>query len=341
MIRILKSNTLWLTLVSLLIVLVLPLLFTSGFVGAVMVLTGMFIVFALSYDLSIGHVGTVHLAHPAFFGLGAYVTALAGVHLGLGFPGNLIMSALAMALLAFVVGIPSFRLSDVTFAIATLAFALISQLVVLNAVDITGGPMCIKGIARPSLFLPGVGELAISSTFEYYYLLLPLVFLTILIYVLLTTSRIGRAFVAVREDEVLASASAVNPLRYKMLAFVVGAAIAGALGSFQAQYITVLCPSELALDFTLRLLIIIFVGGAGSLAGVMGGAVIFTVLPELMRSLGRLEVTPAHQIIIFSLILIVVIIYSPDGLKGIFDRLLKRVRSRLSGPMAEQSERDI
>lgn len=341
MTRILKNNTIWLSLAGLIIAVVLPLLFSSGFAQSVMVLTAMFIVFALSYDLSIGHVGTVHLAPPAFFGLGAYVTALLGPKLGLDFAGSFLISALAMAVLAFLIGIPSFRLSDVTFAIATLAFALISQLVVLNAVDITGGPLCVKGISRPSLFLPGVGELAVTSNFEYYYLLLPLVFVTILVYRLLTTSRIGRAFVAVREDEVLASASAVNPLRYKMLAFIVGAAIAGALGSFQAQYITVVCPTELALDFTLRLLIIIFVGGAGSLSGVLGGAIIFTVLPELMRSLGRFEITPAHQLILFGLILLLVITYSPDGLKGIFDRWLKGARSRFSGPASEHSEGDF
>lgn len=339
--QILRNKALWVYLVGLAVTLALPLLFTGGFARSVMILTGMFVVFALGYDLSIGHVGTVHLAPPAFFGLGAYVTALAGPRFGLDFFGVFLLSAVFMAVLAYLIGIPSFRLSDVTFAIATLAFALISQLVVLNAVDITGGPLCIKGIPRPSFYLPGTGELAVSSSLEYYYLLVPLIFLTILVYRLLTTSRIGRTFVAVREDEVLASACAVNPLRYKMLAFMVGAAIMGGLGSFQAQYITVICPTELALDFTLRLLIIIFVGGAGSLAGVLAGAVIFTILPELMRSLGRLDITPAHQLIIFGVILLLVITYSPGGLRDIMARWYRRAFARISPSAPGTPRRDI
>ena len=339
--QLLTNRSLWLYLTGLAVTLSLPLLFTSGFARSVMILTGMFVIFALGYDLSIGHVGTVHLAAPAFFGLGAYVTALAGPAFGLNFVGVFLLSAVAMALLAFFVGIPSFRLSDVTFAIATLAFALISQLVVLNAVDITGGPLCVKGIPRPSFYLPGVSELAITSNLQYFYLLVPLIFLTILIYRLLTTSRIGRTFVAVREDEVLASACAVNPLRYKMLAFMVGAAIMGGLGSFQAQYITVICPSELALDFTLRLLIIIFVGGAGSLTGVLTGAVIFTVAPELMRSLGRLNITPAHQLIIFGLILLLVVTYSPGGLRDILVRWYRFARGRLTASDPKPPKADI
>lgn len=316
----LKHRGLWYLLGGLALALVLPLLFTTGYARAVMVLTTMFVIFALSYDLSVGHVGMVHLAPPAFFGLGAYVTAILSTALNLQFVANVLLSASLMALLALLIGIPFFRLSDVTFAIGTLAFALISQLVVNNAVEITGGPLCIKDVPRPIFPLLDGGHLIVLSTRQYYYLLLPLLFGTIVVYHLLTTSRIGRSFVAVREDELLAASVGIHPLRYKLLAFSVGAAIAGALGSFQAQYITVVCPTELALDFTLRLLIIIFVGGAGSLLGIISGGIIFTVLPELMRSLGRVQVTPAHQLILFGVILLLVITYSPEGLKGLFDR---------------------
>lgn len=317
---ILKSRAVLYYVMGLAVAIVLPFLFTTGYALAVMVVTGMFVIFALSYDLSVGHVGMVHLAPPAFFGLGAYVTAVVGLNLGLHFVANMLLAAVSMAVLAVVIGIPFFRLSDVTFAIGTLAFALISQQLVLNAVDVTGGPLCIKDVPRPAFLMPGGSVLVISSTREYYFLLLPFLFVTIIVYHLLTTARIGRSFVAVREDEVLASSVGISPMRYKMLAFVAGAAISGGLGAFQAQYITVVCPTELAIDFTLQLLIIIFVGGAGSLLGVVLGGVIFTVLPELMRSLGRLNITPAHQLIIFAVILLLVINYSPEGLKGIAGR---------------------
>jgi ABC-type branched-subunit amino acid transport system permease subunit len=322
--RALKQRAIWTYLGGLALALLLPLFVNTGYARAVLVLTSMFIIFALSYDLSVGHVGTVHLAPPAFFGLGAYVTAILGPTLHLNFAGSLLLSSAAMALLALLIGVPFFRLSDVTFAIGTLAFALVSRIVVNNAVSITGGPLCIKDVPRPTFLLPGGSAYLVSSAQQYYYLLLPLLFFTILVYHLLTTARIGRSFVAVREDEVLASSIGINPLRYKMLAFVVGAAIAGGLGSFQAQYITVVCPTELALDFTLRLLIIIFVGGAGTLLGIVLGSIIFTVLPELMRSLGQYQISPAHQLMIFAVILLLVISYSPDGLKGLVDRIHRR-----------------
>jgi ABC-type branched-subunit amino acid transport system permease subunit len=331
----------WLWPLGALVAILLPEIFKTGYAQSVMVLTCIFIIFALSYDLSVGHVGTVHLAAPAFFGLGAYVTALVGVPLKLGFIGNVALSAAVMAVFALIVGIPSFRLSHVTFAIGTMAFAVASQQVINSAVDVTRGPLCVQHLPRPEFALPGLFNIRIASTVQYYYLLLPLVFLTILIYRTLTRSRIGRAFAAVRDDEVLASASGLHPLRYKILAFAVGAAIAGGLGSFQAQYLTLVCPTELAGDYTIRLLIIIFVGGAGSLGGLLVAAVAFTVLPELLRSLGNVQITPAHQLMIFGLILLLVITYTPGGLQELFGRWKKVSWMQRFGAAATEDEREI
>ena len=331
MTRFLTSRTTWYYIAGLVFMLLLPEIFHSRYSVSVMTLAGMFVIFALSYDLSVGHVGAVHLAAPAFFGLGAYVTGMLGVPPGLNFILNLLLSAGVMAVIALVVGIPSFRLSNVTFAIGTLAFAIACQQVVNSAVDITRGPLCIQHIPRPSLSLGGYA-LKITSTIQYYYLLVPLVLLTIIVYRAMTRSRIGRAFAAVRDDEVLASAGGVHPLRYKMLAFVVGAAIAGALGSFQAQYLTVICPTELAADYTTRLLIIIFVGGVGSLPGLILGAVTFTVLPELLRGLAKIEITPVHQLLIFGFILLLFIKYVPGGLADLLGKLGAALRRRNVAP---------
>ncbi len=333
-----QSRDLWLLVLGALVAILLPQVFKTGYTQSVMVLTGIFIIFALSYDLSVGHVGTVHLAAPAFFGLGAYVTGLIGTPLKLGFIGNVLLSAATMALFALIVGIPSFRLSNVTFAIGTLAFAVASQQVINSAVDITRGPLCVQRIPRPEFILPGLFNLRVVSTVQYYYLLLPLVFLVILIYRTLTRSRIGRAFAAVRDDEVLAAASGVHPLRYKLLAFAVGAAIAGGLGSFQAQYLTLICPTELTSDYTIRLLIIVFVGGAGSLGGLIVAAIAFTVLPEFLRSLGNIQMTPAHQLIIFGLVLLLVISYAPGGLQELFGRWKKVSGMQRMGAAATDDE---
>ena len=214
-------------------ILVMPQLFTTGYMTNAMIDSVRWIIFALSFDLVAGHVGAVSLGHPAFFGMGAYVTAILAAELGLGFAGSLVISAVAMALVALIAGVAFFRIKGVTFAIGTLGAIIIAQLIANNAYDLTGGPLCVKGVARPEFLLPFTGTiLKITKPIQYYYLLLPLLLITIIVYIALTTSRIGRAFTAVREDEVRASAVGIFPLRYKLLAFVVGAALVGSLREF-------------------------------------------------------------------------------------------------------------
>ncbi|MFQ5814627.1 MAG: branched-chain amino acid ABC transporter permease, partial [Anaerolineae bacterium] len=219
-------------------------------------------------------------------------------------------------------GIAFFRIKEVSFAIGTLGAVIIAQLVANNAYDLTGGPLCVKGVARPEFTLPFSGTTFTAiKPLHYYYLLLPLLVVTLVLYWALTTSRIGRAFVAVREDEIRASALGIYPLRYKLLAFAVGGGIIGALGSFQAQYVTVVCPSELGLSYTLNLLIIVFVGGAGRLRGVILGSIIFTVLPRLLEMGGTRSIPPAYQQVVYGLILVIVVLFMPEGLDSLAARL--------------------
>lgn len=311
------------------IALLLPQFLTTGYARNAMITTVRLMIFALSFDLVAGHIGAVSLGHPVFYGVGAYVTAILGPKLGLGFLGNLLLAAAAMAVLALVAGVAFFRIRGVTFAIGTLGAAIIAQLVANNAFDLTRGPMCIQGVPRPEFALPFLSEaLRISQPIQYYYLLLPLLALTIVVYKALTTSRIGRAFTSVREDELRASAVGVYPLRYKLLALAASGALVGALGSFQAQYVTVVCPSELALDITTTLLIIVFVGGVGSFRGVMIGAVIFSVLPRLLESGGTSAIPPAYQQIAYGVILVLVMVFMPGGLDGLIARLQRNTPKR-------------
>ena len=318
----------WLLLAVLL--LLLPRVFPSGYLINTMIATAVAIIFALSFDLSAGHVGTVSLGHPVFFGVGAYVTAIVGTALGFGYIGNVLLSAVTMALLALLSGVAFFRISQVSFAIGTLGAIIIAQLVANNAYELTGGPLCIQSIPRPTFAFPwDERPFRVVRPENYYYLLLPLLGLTVVIYRMLTTSRIGRAFAAVREDEVRAMAIGIHPLRYKLLAFAVGGGLIGALGSFQAQYVTVVCPSELALSYTLNLLIIVFVGGAGRLRGVIMGAVLFSLLPRLLESGGAQAISAPLQQVIYGLILLVVVRFMPDGLDGLLTRLTAQLAARL------------
>jgi ABC-type branched-subunit amino acid transport system permease subunit len=274
----------------------------------ILIITGIYIIFALSYDLTVGRVGALSLAHPAFFGGGAYAAAILSTRFQSVYAVDLIVGVVLASILAYLVAIPSFRLSYHSFGIATLGFALIAQLFVQNQVDLTRGPLCINQI--PALYLPPLVDAGIPALVQQYFLVLLGVLAMIGFTQLIATSRIGRALTAVREDDVLAASAAVSPMRYRMFVFVLGAAIAGAVGTVYAHYLTIVCPTDLGMPITVNLLVILFLGGTASVRGIVLAAFVFTALPEFLR------ITPTLRLIIYGLILLVSITYLPQGFEG-------------------------
>jgi ABC-type branched-subunit amino acid transport system permease subunit len=283
----------------------------------------LWVAFALSYDLSVGHAGTVTLAHPAFFGLGAYTAAILATAAGTPFVFNIVAAVGLAGVVAALVGVLFFRLSDVFFAIGTLGFAFMTQTVAVNWQTVTKGALCITQIPRPAA---SVGPLSfqMANLTGFYYFILAIAVVSVGVYLALTTGRAGRAFAAVRGDEGLAQTFALNPLTYKMLAFVAGAMLAALIGVFQAHHVSVLCPDALGTFFTLNLLIIVFVGGAGTLRGVVLGALLFTLIPELARFAQVLAQ------LVYGIVLLAVVLYTPDGIEGLVRRGLHRTRERVS-----------
>lgn len=275
----------------------------------VLIFTALYGALALSYDLVVGHVGSLSLAHPAFFGIGAYTAALLATEGGWPFAAALPAAIATAGLVALVLGVPMFRLTEHSFAMGTLGFALVAQIVATNWVDFTRGPLCVTGIPKP-----GIGPLRIETLPAFYWMGLATVALVALLYHGLTTFRLGRAFHAVRDNETLASAASVHPLKYRMLAFVIGGAVAGGVGTLFVSYVGVLCPSELAVTLTVNLLVMLFLGGVGTLRGVLVGAVAFTALPEILR------IAPTWRMVIYGLLLLVIVIRAPDGLEGLIRR---------------------
>lgn len=311
----------------LVVLITLPLIFTTGFLVNALISVVRWTIFALAFDLVAGHIGAVSLGQPIFYGIGAYLTAFLATQLGLGWLGCMLVAAALMALLAILAGVAFFRIRDVTFAIGTLGAAIIAQLIANSADKLTGGALCKTGIPRPQLILPFLeNAIKIIQPIQYYFLLLPFLAVTIILYLTLTRSRVGRAFTAVREDEVRASAVGIYPLRYKLLAFAISGAVIGALGSWQAQYVTVICPTDMGQDVTTALLIMVFVGGAGRLSGVLVGAVIFSILPPFLQAVGSQYFKPAYQQVLYGIILVVVMLYMPDGLDGLASRLIHQFK---------------
>jgi len=286
----------------------------------VLVFTALFGALALSYDLVVGHVGSLSLAHPAFFGVGAYGAALLATEARWPFAAALAAGLVLAGLAALVVGVPMFRLTEHSFAMGTLGLALVTQIVATNWVDFTRGPLCVTGIPKPQ-----VGDFRITTLPGFYWMGLATLGLVALLYHGLTTFRLGRAFHAVRDNETLASSAAIDPLRYRMLAFTIAGALAGGVGALYASYVGVLCPGELSVSLSVNLLVMLFLGGVGSLRGVVVGAAAFTALPEVLR------MAPTWRMVIYGLLLLVIVIRVPDGLEGVLQRRTGRRRGPAPG----------
>jgi ABC-type branched-subunit amino acid transport system permease subunit len=279
----------------------------------VLIFTALFAALALSYDLVVGHVGSLSLAHPAFFGIGAYTAAILATAAAWPFVPGLLAAVLAAAVVAALVGVPLFRLAEHAFAVGTLGLALVAWIVANNWVEVTRGPLCITGIPKPAL-----GALRITTLPAYYWLALGALAAVILLYRGLTTFRLGRAFHAVRDNEPLAGAAAIDPLKYRLLAFTIGAGLAGGVGALYAHYLSVMCPEEMTIGLTVNLLVIVFLGGVGSLRGVLVGAVLFTALPEVLR------IAPTWRLVIYGLLLLLVVVRSPEGIESLLRRAMRR-----------------
>jgi ABC-type branched-subunit amino acid transport system permease subunit len=279
----------------------------------VLIFTALFAALALSYDLIVGHVGSLSLAHPAFFGVGAYTAAILATAAAWPFVPGVLAAVLAAAVVAALVGVPLFRLTEHAFAVGTLGLALVAWIVANNWVEVTRGPLCITGIPKPAL-----GALRVTTLPGYYWLALGTLAAVILLYRGLTTFRLGRAFHAVRDNEPLAGAAAIDPLKYRLLAFTIGGGLAGGVGALYAHYLSVMCPEEMTIGLTVNLLVIVFLGGVGTLRGVLVGAVLFTALPEVLR------IAPTWRLVVYGLLLLLVVVRSPEGIESLLRRAVRR-----------------
>jgi branched-chain amino acid transport system permease protein len=236
--------------------------------------------------------GMLSIANAAFMGIGAYTSALLTMNLALPFPIALVGGMAAPALLAFIIGKPTLRLSGVYLAMATLAFGEVVRIAVLNAESLTGGALGLNGIPQST---------------EWWHVLLALV-LTLLLLWRLRCSKIGRAFEAIKEDETAAGLMGIDVDGYKMLAFVLGAAIAGLAGTLNAHLTFFIGPNEFGFDRAVDILTMTILGGINGLAGPVIGAVILTLLPELLRSFKD------FRLVVNGFILVLIVLFLPKGI---------------------------
>jgi branched-chain amino acid transport system permease protein len=296
------------TLGAAIVLLAVPLLVRDDYYLHLCIVSGIFVITALGLDLIVGYVGQLSLAHAAFFGLGAYTSALVFLRLKWSMWIGLPLAAIVTGIVAFALGWVILRTRGHRFIIITVAFLELMKLVATNWVDVTRGFMGLPGLTIPHLYVPGVGAIDISSKERFYYVVLAAAVIAFMLCRRMVRSSIGRGFVLVRENEVLAESLGISAFRYCMIAFVFGAALAGAAGSLYAHYVGFVSPDLFNFSYVTIMLIMVILGGKGTLLGPALGAVIFTFLPELLREASH------WRMITFAAILIVATLFMPRGI---------------------------
>ncbi|MGE5536154.1 MAG: branched-chain amino acid ABC transporter permease [Acidobacteriota bacterium] len=317
-----------------------PLWMTDYYYLHVLIVTGIFIIAAMSLNLLLGYTGQLSLGHVAFFGIGAYTSAL----ISLGFKVHIAPDTVvglspkpvwfAMLCAVFVTGIVgygigklSFRVRGAYFVIVSLSFVSVVQLIALNWVELTQGAMALNSI--PPLTL-GFGEYTISFLRkpQFFYLMLSAAVLSYIIIARLVNSRAGRAMIALRENESLATSLGIDVTRYLVLATVVSAAIAGLAGALYTHYIRIVDPNIFLFIYTVTMIIMVVTGGKGTLAGPIVGGVVFGVVPEVLRAM---KIAPEMQWIVYGVLMIAIVYFLPQGIVPAVRRAFASHRSVFAG----------
>ena len=266
----------------------------------------LYIMLGLGLNIVVGLAGLLHLGYVAFYAVGAYSYALLYYHFGIGFWAALPIGALFAAIFGIILGFPVLRLRGDYLAIVTLGFAEITRLVLENWNGFSFGPSGIAGIPRPGLF--GMELDLHQGTIYIYFLMISLCLFTIFVVNRLQNSRIGRAWVALREDEVACEAMGVDPTMAKLTAFALGSTWAGLAGVVFAAKTTFVNPASFTFLESAMILSIVVLGGMGSIVGVIIGAFILILLPEYLRAFSE------YRMLLFGLIMVVMMIFRPQGI---------------------------
>lgn len=302
-----RSGALLLGLLSL-----LPFFSSSDFTVTIAIQALCFMVLATGLNLIYGYTGLLSFAQVAFWGIGGYTSALLAVDLGWSPWLALPAGGTLAALLSLVIGFAALRLSRHSFVIVTLSFALLMQLFARDWVGLTRGPMGIPGLPALEITLPVIGRLSSAEPKVSYLFILVYTVLALGIVYRLVKSRIGRALIAIKQNEPLAQSQGIDTLRYKLLAFAVSAAISAIAGGFFAFHLSIVDPTIFNFYYTEMMLIMVIVGGAGSFFGVLWASLFFSILPELLHIGAELRMMGLGAILILAILLF------PSGLAGYF-----------------------
>src|SRR6476660_3415918 len=303
-------------------IIALPLIFNDTYWRTNLTICAINVLLALGLDFILGYAGQLNLGHSAFYGLGAYVSTLLITRLGVPFWGAFIAGVAFAGLSGVFLALFAVRLRGHYLAIASLGFAVIVHQILLNWISLTQGPLGIYAILPPpSIAIPGLPAISFRNPVALFYLIAGFALLTYFLLDQLVRSPIGETLTAIREDEISASSLGINAAAWKVFAFGVVAAVGGAAGCFYALFVGTLVPDAFFITESFTILAMVIVGGMGTLIGPAFGAILLTLLPELLRGIGDL------RLVVYGLALTLVVLFMPGGLA----QAARLARDRLFG----------
>jgi branched-chain amino acid transport system permease protein len=286
--------------------LVLPLFVKSEYILNIGVYAGIYVIIASSLNITNGYTGLFSFGHAAFYGIGAYTAGILSTRYDFPFLLTLPLAGIVAAIFGAAIALQTLRLRGIFLALVTIDFQQITFLVIMNWIGLTRGPMGIPGIPPASIL-----GWEPSGNRGYYYLILAIDLIVLFLIARIINSRVGRTFVAIREDELAAQSISINTFHAKILSFVIATFFAGIAGAFFAHHARFISADSFRLEETFLILTMLIVGGMGSFLGPVIGAVFLVILPEIFRFL--LE----YRGVVYGLIMIATILFRPEGIAGV------------------------
>ena len=319
--KIIKKNIKWIILITAL--LFVPAIAPSSYIMQIVANILLYIILAMGLNLLTGFTGILSLGHAAFFGLGAYTAAILNTRFGMPFPVTLICAVVVTGVAGVLLAIPSLRVKGSYLVLLTIGFGEVVRLILINWVDFTKWPSGIIGIQYPDF-----GIFKLDSLYLCYYLILFFVVILMVYQIILMKSRVGRAMLAIRDDDNAAELCGIDIARYKIKAFVISAVYCAIAGCLYAHVIRYVSPDSFRGEESQIILCCVIVGGMATFKGPVIGAFLLTMLPEILRGLDN------FRMVLYGIMLIIVIIFFPGGIAGYLDRFkvyLKKKTGKMKG----------
>jgi branched-chain amino acid transport system permease protein len=321
-----SRRNIFLLIVLLLLLFLFPILDSNRYHINMGIMVGIFSIVAIGLNLLLGNTGQISLGQAAFYGIGAYISAILTVKAGFSFWLALPCAAIFSGVIGYVIGFTSVRFKGSYLAMATLSFGVIFSIIILEWTTVTGG----AGGYPEMIPKPSIGTFKIDNELKYYYLVWAFLAAVFIFTKNLVRSRIGRALYAVHENETVAGVIGIHPTKYKLKVFTLSAIYAGLAGSLYAHYATYISEESFTFFFSVTLLCMVVIGGLGNVWGSIIGTMVLYLLSEIIRYMAKFSVLPqairgilteySYLLLAYGISLAIFVIFMPRGIVGLFSK---------------------